>query len=220
MKLMQDPKRAARYFCILVYVSGLLGMMSPMRDWFVALTPVSLLLSAAVLAWHQPIHNARLTQWAIGAYLIGLVSEIIGVNTGLIFGEYAYGTVLGPKIWATPLMIGVNWYIVTYTVNEAVWRVLPRQTSLFLGAIVAALGCTLLDWIIEPVAIDLGYWSWATGLPPVQNYIGWFWVSLIVSLAYGRTMTPGLRNSFAPLLLALQVLFFLGLYLTPLSSLQ
>jgi bisanhydrobacterioruberin hydratase len=213
MNLLQDRQRMARYFCILVYVSGLLGMLSPYREWFVALTPVNLLLSAAVLAWHQPIHTSKLWSWALGAYLIGFFSEVIGVNTGLLFGEYAYGDVLGPKVWATPLLIGINWYIVTYTVNEAVWRVLPRTTSLFLGAVIAAVGCTALDWIIEPVAIELGFWSWAEGLPPFQNYVGWFWVSLIVSLAYGRTMTPALRNPFAPLLLGLQIIFFLVLSL-------
>jgi uncharacterized membrane protein len=200
--------RLARYFCILVYISGLVGMLSPYRAWFVALTPANLLLSAAVLWWHQPLQHRRLTTWAIGAFLIGFGSEVIGVNTGLIFGDYTYGNVLGPKLWATPLLIGINWYLVTYVVNEAVWRIVPPTTSHLLGATLGALGCTALDWLIEPVAIGLGFWSWVGGVPPLQNYWGWFWVSLVVSLAYARLMNPGLRNPFAPWLLALQVFFF------------
>jgi uncharacterized membrane protein len=132
----------------------------------------------------------------------------VGVNTGWLFGAYAYGPVLGPKVWSTPLLIGVNWYIVTAICNEVVWRLLPQRTPNLLGAALAALGCTALDYLIEPGAIDLGYWTWADGLPPFKNYMDWFGVSFVISLAYPRLMRPALRNSFAPWLLGLQVLFF------------
>lgn len=198
----------ALYFTILVYVSGLIGMHTAWRDWFISMTPFTLLLSTAVLLWWQPLHTARTRAWALGAFLIGYGSEVIGINTGLIFGDYTYSGVLGPQIWSTPPMIGINWLLVTYLVNEAVWRFLPTRTSPFLGAIIAAIGCTAFDYLVEPGAISLNYWSWSTGLPPFENYVGWFFVSLIISMSYTKTMSAGLRNTAAPVLLVLQLLFF------------
>jgi uncharacterized membrane protein len=203
-----QAQKAALYFTILVYISGMIGMQTSWCDWFIALTPASLLLSVGVLLWWQPIHNSRTRSWAIGAFAIGFLSEVIGVNTGILFGDYQYGDTLGPKLWSTPLMIGANWLMVTYIVNETVWRMLPKKTMPLIGAVLVAVGCTLFDWWIEPGAISLGYWGWAGGIPLADNYFGWFFVSLIVALVYYRLMTPALRNNFAPLLLALQLVFF------------
>jgi uncharacterized membrane protein len=201
-------QKAALAFTVLVYVSGAIGMRSEWRDWFISMTPFTLLLSVGLLLWFQPVHTARTRAWAIGAFTIGFVAEVIGINTGLIFGDYAYGEALGPKIWGTPPMIGANWLMVTYIVNEAVWRLLPPRFSMFWGAVLGALICTLFDYVAEPGAIGLGYWTWSEGLPPFENYVGWFFVSLVVSSMYARYMTPALRNTAAPILLVLQVLFF------------
>ena len=43
------------------------------------------------------------------AFLWGLLAEIIGVQTGILFGSYAYGETLGLKIFGAPLVIGLNW---------------------------------------------------------------------------------------------------------------
>jgi bisanhydrobacterioruberin hydratase len=201
-------RKLSLYFTVLVYVSGIIGMQTAWRPWFISMTPFTLLLSVGVLLLHQPIFTARTHAWALGAYLVGFFAEVIGVNTGLIFGDYTYGTALGPMVWNTPLMIGVNWLLVTYVVNEGLWRVLPAKTSVFWGAVLGAGGCTLLDYLVEPGAIFLGYWTWAAGLPPLENYVGWFFVSLVVSLLYAKNMSAGLRNAAAPVLLVLQILFF------------
>jgi putative membrane protein len=201
-------KKAALIFTVIVYVSGLIGMHSSWKDWFVSMTPFSLLVSLFVLIQHQPLHTIRTFSWMAGAFMIGYLSEVLGVNTGLLFGDYAYGQALGPKLWSTPLMIGANWLLVTLIVNEVIWRVLPSNTPGYLGAILGAMGCTALDWWIEPGAIQLGYWTWEVGYPPMENYFGWFLVSLIISGAYFRLMTPALRNSSTVVLLGLQLLFF------------
>jgi putative membrane protein len=46
----------------------------------------------------------------------GFFIEAIGVNTGLIFGNYVYKTTLGWKFLETPLIIGVNWILLTCSV--------------------------------------------------------------------------------------------------------
>ena len=37
-----------------------------------------------------------------------------------------------------------------------------------------------LDFIIEPVAIHLDFWTWQNGIIPIQNYIMWLLVSLLM----------------------------------------
>ena len=46
-------------------------------------------------------------------FLIGMFSEFIGVNYGVIFGEYIYGNNLGFKLFGVPFLIGLNWVILT-----------------------------------------------------------------------------------------------------------
>jgi bisanhydrobacterioruberin hydratase len=210
---MSAVKRPFSIFVLsLVYLSGAIGMRTPWRDWFVSLTPLSLLLSLALLLWHHPKFDARSTGWICFAFMAGFLAEVAGVNTGLIFGQYTYGTVLGPKIWHTPLMIGVNWVLVTYCVNAMLAQVLPANTKWPVAALAGGAFCTALDALIEPVAIRLGFWTWADGLPPLHNYIGWLVVATIISAAYQTQMGRALRNPFAPVLLAWQVVFFVALW--------
>ena len=71
-------------------------------------------------------------------------------------------------------------------------------------------GATLavfIDWIMEPVAVQLGYWKW-NGDIPVYNYICWFVVA-IAMLAVFHFCKFDKQNKFAVHLLMIQVLFFL-----------
>ncbi|MEZ4920155.1 MAG: carotenoid biosynthesis protein [Saprospiraceae bacterium] len=174
---------------------------------FLNLTPFNLLMSMTLLLWgHQP-RSTGLWNYLALAYSVGFVAELIGVSSGMVFGAYEYGPVLGWKIWGTPLLIGVNWAMVVYLGNELSNRVLPKGTT----AVRVLVGATIpvaLDWIIEPVAIHYNMWRWSDAVPPLHNYIGWFIISLILSYAYQRWIGFH-KNRVAPLLLGLQILFFL-----------
>lgn len=99
----------------LVTISGLIGIWLGYRDWFLPKTIFNLLLGAALLLWNFPIKNGRksLVIWT-SIYLIGIGAEIIGVNTGLLFGNYSYGNNLGPKIVGVPPIIGINWIVLIF----------------------------------------------------------------------------------------------------------
>ena len=43
-----------------------------------------------------------------------MIAEILGVNYGLIFGKYDYGDNLGLKLLGVPLLIGLNWVVLTF----------------------------------------------------------------------------------------------------------
>jgi uncharacterized membrane protein len=212
----QYPKLGVTYFVgLLVYLSGILGILSPYRDWFVSMTPWSLLLTLGLLLRHQRDFSKDFWFFSFFAFVSGFGFEVLGVNTGFPFGDYSYGMVLGPKLLGTPIIIGVNWLLITWTSNAVLQRFFkdkPFWLLLMLGALLP----TMIDVIIEPVAIQLGFWAWTDGWPPLQNYLGWFGVSLLIALAYRRRMRDD-DNPATLFVLLLQVSFFAILWLSQLQ---
>lgn len=207
-RLTQHSPNILLGFCTAVYFLGVAGMLSPAQPWFVSQTPMSLLLSyLTLLLFHAP-HTRGSTLYFVSAYALGFGVEVLGVNTGWPFGHYEYGSVLGPKVFGTPLMLGVNWTLVTYCSFYALDRLLPRLPLLAFASLAAALP-TALDYLIEPVAIHFGMWRWpSTGLPPIENYAGWYGTSLLLAIVW-RLVMPSLPHNRAALpLLGLQVAFF------------
>ncbi len=135
---------------------------------------------------------------------LGWIAEVVGTNTGLIFGSYTYGASLGPKLWGTPLSMVVNWMLSVYLAAMVVMRYVKNT---WLLAVLASLLLVLYDYILEPVAIRLDMWGWAGGTPPVQNYMAWFTLSFIFVLIL-RGYVKGSRNPLVLFLLVCQFLFF------------
>lgn len=214
------------FLALLFHVSGLIGILySPYKDWFINNTPVNLLVMFALLIWNQKKFNAKLFVFFVIAFSTGMITEIIGVNTGFLFGNYLYGSVMGFKIADVPLLIGLNWFIVVYccivimeqmhqwvkdkyeTLGQPTMSAKLEQISIIVdGAMMAA----FFDWIMEPVAIKLGFWQWHSITIPVYNYLCWFAVSALL-IWISRKMNMPKHNDFAVHLLIIQALFFLTL---------
>ncbi|MDX1665769.1 MAG: carotenoid biosynthesis protein [Saprospiraceae bacterium] len=197
----------------ILYAVGLVGMLIPLHPDFVFLTPANLLLSLFVMLFYHPRWNLRSGIFFASCFLVGFGAEIIGVHTGLLFGGYHYGNVLGWKMWDTPLLIGFNWLLLVYATGVSVQYAFPNIHWLP-SAILSALVMVVLDLFIEPVAIEYGFWYWEEQVVPLQNYLGWFVVALPLQI-YFHLLFDKISNKVAPALLILQFLFFiiLGLYL-------
>ena len=199
---------------LLFHGVGLAGIFTE-TDWIIRATPFNLLLSAAILIWTAPQRSTAFWIFLFLCYGIGMMTEIIGVNTGLLFGNYYYGELLGVKLLKVPLVIGVNWFIVQYCSGHTLLflqeKFLPglqgskKKWSLVIDS---ALLAVTFDWLIEPVAVKLGYWTWIGGTIPSLNYISWLIISFLLMLFFGKT-AQGKPNQFAVHLLMIQVLFFL-----------
>ncbi|HOW10562.1 MAG TPA: carotenoid biosynthesis protein [Bacteroidales bacterium] len=179
------------------------------RDIFISLTPFALLLCfAAILSYHRSDNTAK-DALVFGAILLaGFFVEAAGVNTGMIFGNYEYGDGLGLKIFSTPLLIGLNWAILTYCTAIVTDKLLVHW-SLRIPAASALM--VLYDLIMEQVAPAMRMWSFKDGIP-AQNYIMWFVFALIFHTVI---KIAGLRfsNTIAPFIFIIQGAFFLILYL-------
>ena len=174
-----------------------------------------------LLVWTQREKNLFFWLFVLVTFAVGIVVEMIGVNTQLLFGDYSYGKVLGYQVNNVPVIIGINWFLIIYCCGITVQTILMKaitkvatETStppMVLKALsVIVDGATLavfIDWIMESVAVQLGYWKW-NGDIPVYNYICWFVVA-IAMLAVFHFLKFNKQNKFAVHLLMIQVLFFL-----------
>lgn len=208
---------------VFFHLIGLLGILvSSNKSFFIAATPYNLLLSLLLIIWTQKNKNYFFYGFLLLVVSLGIIAEIVGVNTGILFGDYSYGSVLGLKIRQVPIIIGVNWFILIYCCGIGIHTLLmkaiakiaeqsgkPPLTLKALSVIIdGATIAVFFDWVMEPVAVDLGFWKWDSGEIPFYNYLCWFIVSLIL-LALFHFSNFNKQNKFAINLLLIQFMFFL-----------
>jgi putative membrane protein len=215
----------ALFVALLFHASGAIGILfTPYKDWFVQNTTFNLLLMAGLLIWTQSERNAAFFYFALIAFATGMITEIIGVNTGLLFGDYAYGSIMGVKLMSVPLLIGVQWFVTVFAsgviiskIKNALLAKTPEggqlmRKSLQTATIVidGALLATFFDFVMEPVAVKLGFWQWNNHVIPLYNYFCWFVISALLLLAF-NAFRFNKANHFAVHLFIIQLLFFLSL---------
>jgi putative membrane protein len=187
-------------------------MTTSYAPFFIAMTPINLMLMFLLLLW-----NVRAFHWNVWvsivlAFFVGMLAEALGVNTGLLFGDYFYGKVLGPRVAGVPLLIGLNWFCTVYCAYVSVGLLQNSDwvKQDWFAALMVALMATVYDWVMEPVAVKLGYWTWSSPQIPLYNYVCWFILTFLLILAFRKFKLPA-NNFFAPVLLLVQLVFFLVL---------
>ncbi len=214
----------ATFIALLFHVSGWIGIaFTPYREWFIHNTPLNLCLMAGLLIWCQPWKNTGFFLFLLACFVTGMGVEMIGVNTGQLFGNYQYGNVLGEKLNGVPWLIGLNWFLIIYCSGSCMFQFQEWFMNRFKGEQVisqrlqtlsfiadSALLATFFDWVMEPVAMHIGFWQWNNGTIPFYNYICWFLISALL-LGLFRRLSFEKVNHFAVHLFIIQVLFFLAL---------
>jgi putative membrane protein len=193
----------------LIYLVGIIGhFFAVTREYMFRLTPITLFISS-LLVTLSIVDNKRLVLWLVITYLVTLTLEIFGVKTGLVFGEYYYGDILGLKFFDVPIIIGLNWVIIIWGGILFSKIITPNP----FGAAVATGALALLfDIFLEPIAISFGYWSWENYLVPIRNYFAWFIIAFAFSYIYSRLDIR--TSSKVPIhLFFIQLFFFLVLNL-------
>ncbi|MFD2201636.1 carotenoid biosynthesis protein [Shivajiella indica] len=187
------------------YVVGIIGMSIPLtRPIFQMLTPFHLLLNLGILLLFHLDWNKNFVVFSFFAFVLGFGSEAMGVHTGFPFGNYNYGPVLGIKLFEVPLMIGINWFILIYLSGQLFHKKIKNDwlASVLGGGLMVA-----VDYLIEPVAMALDFWSWEMDIIPLSNYLGWFGVAFIIHMIYRKSVFQK-KNVISTYLLINLVLFF------------
>ena len=191
----------------LFHLSGLLGLLYIDKNLFASLTPLNLFISTTLLFVNQT--NATRMKFFIvfTIFFVGMIAEILGVQYGLIFGNYEYGNNLGLKLLGVPILIGFNWVVLTVICGSISSKIFKK--SKILSVIFGITLMLLIDITLEPIAPVLDYWEFSGSKAPLQNYIGWGITSLITQTLY-QYFYKTKEFIFSINLFIAQFLFFLG----------
>ena len=178
-----NKKNISIFIIWLVHVSGFMGMLFYDLDFFAGFTSINLLLMSIILFLNFKIDSKCHILSIFSIFLIGMITESLGVNYGLIFGDYEYGNNLGFKLFGVPYLIGVNWVILT-AISANIAAFLTKNRSTVLTIIVGALLMLVMDFVMEPIAPKLDMWRFENLIVPSSNYVGWLFVGLFTQTLY------------------------------------
>ncbi len=203
------PHHAWGWLILLLHFIGIVGTLIPATSELVkSLTPINLIVSAIILIWTSSV-TPQLIVYCLFVMGAGFAIEVLGVKTGLLFGSYAYGPTLGPAVFDVPVVMGINWLLMSVgfgLVSNSLFSGYPFRVLTSAGAM------TLLDVLLEPVAIRLDYWQWEADTVPLQNYLMWFLVSLMFQAVFHGQFGKA-RNPVAMHLIMSQIAYFLSVYI-------
>jgi len=191
---------------IVNHIVGIIGLNIPVsRSLFENISYINLIISfVLVTAFHSPV-NRNLYLFCAGAFVSGMAAEIAGVNTGFPFGAYSYTPALGPQLYHVPIVIGLNWILLSYVCAVFMKRFVKQGW----GSIVAAgILMVAIDILLEGFAIRHHFWSWKNHIPPVTNYISWLLVSVFIQFVFQKLIS-GCTNVIASKYLLVLFLFLL-----------
>jgi len=181
------------------------------RDRLSVLTVGVFALASVSGAWAFAGRRAAVTVFLVAAGT-GLVAEVVGVSTGIPFGDYSYADSLGTKLAGVPLVVPLAWVMMAWPawiVGTALAARLPVRRPRVLAWLAAGWALASWDLFLDPQMVAAGHWTWTTGrgaaapLPgvpgiPVSNYLGWLGVSLVVTGALALARVPGATAERVP----------------------
>lgn len=171
------PEQNVIRFILIFYTVAVVGFALPwLRPYFILLTPLALCLSFYLMAvYHNSFSRVEVAVVLLIA-LSGYGIEVVGVQSGRVFGNYHYGEALGLKVFDTPLIIGFNWLLLTYTSLSLANRLFQQSWRQLLAAPTIML---VYDIIVEQVAPYMDMWYWSENQIPIQNYIAWWFIGFL-----------------------------------------
>lgn len=190
----------------LFHLSGLVGLLYIDKNLFASLTPLNLFISSTLLFVNQKSLKKKEVIIVFLIFSIGMIAEILGVNYGLIFGKYDYGDNLGLKLLGVPLLIGLNWVVLTFICGSISNHFIKNK---YLSIVVGIIFMLIIDITLEPIAPTLDYWEFSGSIAPIQNYIGWAFTSLLTLSIY-QFYYSSKEFTFSINLFLAQFLFFVG----------
>ncbi len=205
--MMNKYPKTTFYFLlfIIIYTLGGIGFLFPLlRPVLTQFTPFILLLTfILVLSFHEKWEKKHIIILIL-SYAICFLVEMIGVNTGQIFGSYQYGNGLGLKVLGTPLIIGINWVMLSYCSTTVAQRWFKQPFIQIFGSSLFMLG---YDLIMETVAPFMDMWQFDTLKVPIQNYVVWFLLALVINSLMILFKVIG-NYQISKAILIIQILFF------------
>jgi len=170
------------------------------------LTIMTVLVTLAAVGRHAGTRfGARRAAAVLGLVLVAATAvEILGVHSGIPFGDYRYGGGLGPSLAGVPLVVPAAWAMTAYPallVARHLTRNLTGRHARWPTALVAGWALASWDVFLDPQMVAEGYWTWTHPHPslpgspdvPLTNYLGWLLVAVLLMSLLDR-VTPRERG--------------------------
>jgi len=190
-----------------------------------------------IVIWHSCVVKgwARTILCLSVGFFIAWFYEFLGTNFpgGGIFGPYNYSdTILYQHIYGVPAMIAFGWEVMAYPAFYLVLYLLPSEQMgeakslskrIINNAFISVLGglfCVVLDFIVDPISVESGYFTWHTngGIypwlegagEPLTNFLGWwicgftmmfFWCFILQTTPSKRHVRSRYLDIYIPLAL-------------------
>ena len=124
--------------------------------------------------------------------------EQVGVETGLIYGDYHYTDYLGEKIGHVPIIIPLAWFMMiypSYIIANMIFSGKPllhqnKISQIILLSLLSAVIMTAWDFVIDPYLSGptVNAWVWEKGGAyfgiPIHNFFGWILTTFSIYLIY------------------------------------
>lgn len=151
----------------LIYVTGIFALIGFLLGYHPGEYPLVNMLAIVMLAIPSYYSFIKDNSWqplaVLAAY--GFFFEAQSIFTGVPYGQFGYGTLLGPTLLGVPLTL-------LFAYPPLVIGVMHRFKSWIVPFMLV-----LVDLCFDPMAVSLGYWAWNTPGPyygvPIVNFIGW-----------------------------------------------
>ena len=205
------PSRSTLFICALyiIHLSALIGVYLGYIQWFLSKTWAILFLIFLVQWDGLPKKSIKIS-WPIPViFFIGFMAEWLGVKFSFLFGDYSYGANLGIKLDDVPIIMGINWVILSLATRGIIQRFFKLP---IMKILVSSVLMVSLDVLLEPLAPQLDYWSFETMVAPLSNYMGWLIYSILMQSLLEFVQFKGHFNISVHILI-IQLFFFGSLYL-------
>jgi uncharacterized membrane protein len=175
-----------------INLAYLLGL-PPIRGHMVAMLTLlafgfTLVHALVYLGWTRLL-------WLLGlTFVVSMLFESIGVETGLIYGPYHYTDQLGARfLGLVPYLIPVAWFMMIYPSQIIAEALVGAQTpkgwrrELKIAGL-SAVVMTAWDVLMDPIMVRMGNWVWEVeggyfGVP-LHNYVGWLATTFTIYILF------------------------------------
>lgn len=191
-----------------LFIAAFFTATQPLRPEMATVSSVFVILFALPSYW--AVLQAK--GWKSGSVillLLGLYALLIessAIHTGFPYGDFIYNDLLGDKVFGlTPWTVAFAYppiLLLSYWAarKSLAYRIKDMNYGLTLLVVagITALFAVCIDLVLDPAAVELGFWNWETpGLfyeVPLINFAGWlltgFVGGVILHTIWGTSIPP------------------------------
>ena len=162
--------RIAIVFLWVLHLAALIGIAIGYEDFFLPKSPFTIMYLLFFLIFFFKIDSRNKLLLFMAFMITGIGVEWIGVHTGSLFGDYYYGKNFGPKLDGIPLLIGVNWALLTFTTHVIAKSIFKSPIAIIATGAALMVG---FDYFLEQICDFAGFWHFEGGAGWF-NYLCWF----------------------------------------------